>query len=218
MTSSRVTPWSLLATDGDALAENLAAEAVLDGTREVVGAVGDAVWTALYGELVEVLRRICEVDLVEPLVRGWCSYRDLRRAGAETLGTDRAALVDLDQRKVTLTKQPRVEMVVVNGPVEAVVAVLTFELRVEVTAHTLVAVVRNGRLVELTGGALDLAVSLHAGAREIAAAHRSREARLVVPLGDGILLATVPRQRETPDPTGGGDRPGAAPRIDSTRS
>lgn len=210
MSSSRVTPWSLLAAEDDALAERLASEAVLDGARQTIGAVGDAVWKALYGELAEILRRFCEVDLAGPLVRGWCCYRDLRRAGEATLGTDQSATVDLDQRKVVLTKDPRIELVLVNGPVEDVVAVVAFELRVEATAHTLVAVVRNGRLVTLTGGALDLTVSLRAGDREIAKVQRSRPAELVVPLGDGILLAAVPAQRESGSSSAGVTGPGSS--------
>jgi hypothetical protein len=208
MSSSHVTPWSLLATEGDALAERLASEEVLEGLRQTIGAVGDAVWEALYGELAAMLHRFCEVDLAGPLVRGWCCYRDLRRAGAATLGTDQSATVDLDQRKVVLTKEPRIELVLVNGPVEDVVAVLAFELRVEVTAHTLVAVVRDGRLVALTGGTLDLTVSLRAGEREIAGVRRSRPAELVVPLGDGILLAAVPAQRESGSSSAGVTEPG----------
>ncbi len=218
MNGSRVTPWTLLAEDENALAERLSAQDVLEGSRRAVGAVGAPVWAALTGELAGILRRLCEVDLAVPLVRGWCGYRELRRAGEATLGTEQTATVDLDRRKVTLTKQPRVELVVAHGPVTDVVAVLAFQLRVEVTAHALVAVVRSGRLVSLSGGRLDVAVSLHAGGRQLLAASRSCPAEAVVPLGDGIVLAAVPAQRESGAATGEGSRTGSPSRIDSPRS
>ena len=74
---------------------------------------------------------------------------------------------------------------------QATLTRLLFELELGVAIHALSAVVRRGRLAELTAGSVDASVRLSCDGVELASAARSLDPRLVVGLGRGVPLVPL---------------------------
>jgi len=199
---------------GGPLVDALTSEEVLADAAGKLGTLSSSLWGTAYAELGGMLRGFLDIDLGATVVAGWCAHRDLVKAGRETLTAPGTVLVPLTGRDVTLAKRPAVELVLGD----AVLTTLVFELRLDVHVDTATGVVRGGRLVELTTGTCHVKATLSCEGSKLRSADYHFDPRVGCPLGDGILLAAVPAQRESGVPTGEGGRTEGAPRIDSTRS
>jgi hypothetical protein len=143
-------------------------------------------------QLAAAIDRVLDVDLGETLVGGWRTHSDLLAAARGTRGhADRSESVTLADHDVTASHHPYLE-IVVNG---AALARVHCDLGLRLEVEGLVAVVRNGRLVELRGGGLGASATLGCEGIEIAARRLvGLQPLAVVSIGSGIaLLADDPR-------------------------
>ena len=143
-----------------------------------------ALWEGAFSALAEVAREFLGADVGDLLVVGLRRTRELVEAGRATRGTSERAVVDLTGRKLAVVQHPTVDVLLGTNRL----AELVFELRLDVTLNALSAVVRDGRLVELTSGTGKATVTLSTRGAVLASGSQPFDAHLTVRLGDGVPL------------------------------
>lgn len=166
------------------------------GARQVLGRrVTDAVASAL------------DLDLGDLLLDGWTGLRELRAAAARTRETPgEPEEVPLAEHEITSTHHPAVELYVHD----ALVATLTLELEVTFTLQAVIAEVRDGSLVGVRAGEVEITAKLAAGDHDLGERHATCPVGMIVQLGAGVpLVGATGRTRATPG-TGSRGRTGPA--------
>ena len=142
-------------------------------------------WVATLGEVTQATTRVLgKADLGQVMLTGWGKYRELREAGARTLGTSDTVIVDLAGRNLVLRQRPRVELSWGGQPI----ATLQFVVSVEIRVRAVSAVVKGGALVELTTGECLGVVSLELNGEQLAREECLLDPHLAVRLGNGVPL------------------------------
>ncbi|GAA4346473.1 hypothetical protein [Angustibacter luteus] len=175
---------AVVGAGADDLVAQLERAGALEPATGALERAGKALWEAGLSELAEVARGFLGADLGGLLVVGLQRTRELVEAGRATRGTADRVLVDLTGRELTVVQHPTVDVMV--GPRR--LAEIPFELRLVVTLAALAAVVRDGRLVELTSGTGQATVTLSTHGEVVASGSRPFDPHLTVRLGDGVRL------------------------------
>ena len=175
---------ALVASGADDLSARLDQVGALEPASGALERAGKALWQAGLSELAEVARGFLGADLGALVVVGLQRTRELVEAGRATRGTADRVLVDLTGREIAVVQHPTVDVMV--GPKR--LAEITFELRLVVALAALAAVVRDGRLVELTSGTGEASVTLSTRGQVVASGSRPIDPHLTVRLGDGVPL------------------------------
>jgi hypothetical protein len=197
MTSSLIsTPMSAAqflfgADPATRLAQRLDESGALDKAREDLGVAGDQVWAGARKEVAGIAADFCALDLGSVLVSVWRKHQALLDAATTTRTTGGAVVVPLGDRRVSLAQHPRIDMTLGK----ATVAVIRFELAVQIDVRCVSGVVRSGALVGVGGGRCDATVSFGASGSCLAKRTAAFDPGFALPLGGGIVLA-LPEQRQ----------------------
>ena len=174
---------------GDDLGTALAGLGLTDWIdRNVSGALGGvapSVRAATAREITAAVTSSLNVNPVDVLVSGWCTYQRLTDAAYGTLATrDSTELLPVADHQITETLNPSVTVLVDRCPV----ATLQLSISVVCEVQGMVAKISAGRLMAIESGRCYLTVALAIADMEIT----SRPARFdlpgVVPLGRGLRL------------------------------
>ncbi|HEX2805381.1 MAG TPA: hypothetical protein VHN80_04350 [Kineosporiaceae bacterium] len=206
MTSTPVTPsysaGALLFGDVglDELADRLAAAGTLQNVHGRLAGIGDSVWAAAHKELASMAATFLDLDLASVAVSGWCKHRELVDVAQRLDGSAASAVVPLWTQDISLTQKPHVDLVV-GG---MTVAVVRFELKVDIKVIGVSGVVRGGALVAFEGGRCELTASFSAGGVCLARRTAQFDPHRAIPLGKGIMLVPQPRPGQPATPRGAG--------------
>jgi hypothetical protein len=178
----------LAGAGGDSLAELAGTLAEQGGGRvaaRVLRQASDSVRSAVGAEVMRSVDGLLDLDLGALLLAGWRKHRALTAAARESRAAPGTAVVrELAVHTVTSTHRPRVDLLVR----EKRVASVHLELSVRFTVRGLVATVRDGKLVALTGGDTEISADLSVEDRQLASRTRRVDLPLAVRLGNGIPL------------------------------
>jgi hypothetical protein len=173
-----------------ALAERLDATGALDAARERVAGLGADVWAGARSQLAGIAADFCALDVASVVVSAWRKHRALVDAAETTLATGATVVVPLGSRRISLVEHPSIDVTMGR----ATVAVVRFELALDVDVEGVAGVVRAGALVALQGGRCDVSARFAAAGVTLGERKASYDPGLAVPLGSGLVLA-VPTQR-----------------------
>lgn len=188
-TISPMTARSLLAEGGMTdLGRSLAESHAFDDAKGELSKAGDALLDGARAEVASMVGGFLGLDIATMIVAGWRKHRELLDAAVRTKGTEASEVVSLATRDLSLVQHPTIEVYLDKTMIKLV----TFELRVTVSATGLAGVVRSGNLVGLTTGTCTITVSLAAASKTLATAKRVIDPHLVVHLGQGIPLLPAP--------------------------
>lgn len=171
------------------LADVLDENDVLGSAEAAVQHLSGAANKALGREISNVISGLCELDLVDILVGGWRKHQQLVEAAKRTLDTtDAEEIVDLATHRISLSHEPKIDILLDSVRV----AQVDIKISIEVTVKGLAATVERGRLVALDAGRCLFGAALTVQKAELV----KRELDLALPLiviylGDGIPLATA---------------------------
>jgi hypothetical protein len=144
------------------------------------GAVGSQIATVAQGLL--------DLDVGEIVTEGWRRMEDLVEAAKRSLATPGSSeVVDLATHSVSSKHSPKVEMLVNN----VVIAKVELELSLELVLKSVVATIRDGRLVEVHSGDCDITGKLSAEGRQLAKREAHYEVPALLRLGAGIPLVAA---------------------------
>jgi hypothetical protein len=172
--------------DGEALKE----------ATDVLSGVGASLCAGASAQLAELASEFLDVDVAKVMLESWRKYRALQDAAASTRDTREIQRVSLATHTINLVQHPRVDVVLGDRTI----ATVRFELEIVISADGLVAVVRGGKLVALTGGTCRVHASFSANDVCLGDAERTIEPHLFIALGDGVPLYRsaehLPRQEK----------------------
>lgn len=142
-------------------------------------------WATVVEQVAEASAGLLDVDLGAAAVAGWRTHGALVAAARETRGTPGlTVVVELAEHDLLSTWRPRVDVVVAG----TTVAHLALELTVALHVVGLHAVVQAARLTRLGGGEGEVTATLSVGGQCLLQEEAPFDARLSVPLGDGVPL------------------------------
>jgi hypothetical protein len=199
MTSSLLTTPGAVATflfgddPASALAERLDSTGVLRKARERLPAIGDDVWAGACRELASMAADFCALDIASVVVSAWRKQRALIDAADSSRATGARIVVPLGSRRISLVQHPSIDMTVGR----AKVAVIRFELAVDVDVECVAGVVRAGALVALEGGRCGVTARFTAAGVRLAERKAAFDPGVAVPLGSGIVLSLPSQRRPT---------------------
>jgi hypothetical protein len=169
---------------GAALAAVPGWAAVADGASAGLSPVSAFGRQQVGRELASAAAGLLGLDLRDVLVAAWRKHRALYAAAQSTKDSPATEVVQLATHRVTTTHRPSVD-VVVNG---ARLATVHFELTLVLEVDSLLATVRQARLVALRGGRCTVSVVLAAAGQPLVSRQAVLDPSVTVPLGDGITL------------------------------
>lgn len=190
MTSTLTTPAQsaglfLFGTDpARALADRLTETKALHETRDRLLAAGGSVPAGTAATIGELSTDFLSQDISTVAIAGWRKHRELLDAADRTRGTRATAIVSLSTHQISWRQQPTIDVLL--GP--ATVAVIRFELCIDVEVVSVAAVVRGGYLVGLEGGRCDVTASFSAAGVLVAERTVTLDPHLALDLGAGVAL------------------------------
>ena len=170
------------------LANRLTESDVLQEAHDGLAAVGDGVWAGAHKELASMAGDFLDLDLASVAVAGWCKHRELVDVAERLDGTSASAVVPLWTQDISLTQNPRIDLELGN----ATVAVIRFELKVDIKVIGVAGVVRGGALVALEGGHCEVTASFSAAGACLGKKTAEFDPHRAIPLGKGIRLIPQP--------------------------
>ena len=177
-----VATWLL----GDPAAAPAAGAALVEQpAARLLGQLGQAARESLGRQVIGALQSVIGDDPADLLRQGWAKHRALLTAARET--TDPAnpeRLVQLAEHQITYAHEPTVD--VLFDQVE--VMVLTAKVEVIFEIGRMDAIVRSGRLVEVSAGHAKVSGSVSIEGQKIAERSHDFPLELALTLGDGIDL------------------------------
>jgi|SRR5262245_825857 len=150
-----------------------------------IGRLSNAAQVEVKRQVAVVAGGVLDVNVVDLLVGGWRKHAALVAAARHTLvvpGSEE--VVDLASHRIRSVHRPYVSVLIDDVQV----AKIDFELTVVFEIKALVAVVRAGRLVALSGGQCEAAATIAAEGVLLVQQRRLLDLNARLPLGDGIQL------------------------------
>ena len=171
---------------GDPAAAPAAGAVLVQHPRaRLLGQLGQAARESLGRQIVGALQSVVGDDLVDLLRQGWAKHRALLTASRETAGHAHAErVVQMAEHQITFTHQPTVDTLL--DQVE--VLVLTAKVEVIFDIGRVDAIVRSGRLVEISAGHAKVSGSISIEDQTIAQRTYDLPLELVFELDGGIDL------------------------------
>lgn len=152
---------------------------------------------AVRAAIAGAVDRALDTDLTSLLVSGWTKLNELRTAARTTIAFPGSTeVVDLLTHTMTLVERPEVE-VLVNGTQFGQVEV---QITLELVISGLLAVVREGQLVEVRAGKATGAARLTIEGANVTSREVSVDIPGVVRLGRGIELLAADHRPPPPGP------------------
>jgi len=179
------------------LARRLTESGVLREAHDGLAAAGHDAWAAVLTQLAAMVRNFLDLDLASIAVAGWRKHHELVDVAERLDGTAASAVVPLWTQDISLTQEPHVDLVMGD----ATVALIQFELKVDITMVGIAGVVQGGALVAFEGGKGEATVSFSAAGVRLGQRSAAFDPHLTIPLGGGILLVNKP-QPGAPTPPG----------------
>jgi hypothetical protein len=179
-----------------AITRALSEGGVVEGAEQAIRGMSTGGRSIVVRELATVTNGLLALDLGDVLIGAWRRRTALIDAARRTsLMPESSAAVDLAAHRVTQTQQPYIDLLVNGKRLHR----FDLELSLVLDVHALVAVVRGGKLVELSSGSCDLLCSLTVDRYRVAERMANLDLPLVVRLGSGIPLLpdegpTIPSQ------------------------
>jgi hypothetical protein len=147
---------------------------------------------------------LLDINLIDMLIAGWRTYRDLTSAARRTLAQPGSKeLVSLVTHRITAEQQPYVRVLVNGQPV--VTVQLKFSVDFDVSA--LLAEITEGQLVAIHTGRCDITATLAVDDIGVATGQTRLELPGAVPVSPGIRLLPAA------DYPSGPGQPGATPAV-----
>ena len=174
------------------LAESIDVSGVSGRLLAAIGGISPPARREVVRQVATVALQTLDLDVVDLVVGGWRAHARLVAAAKRTLAVAGGEeVVDLVSHRIRTVHRPYVSILLDGSPV----ARLDFEVTAVFDVKALVGVVRAGRLVELQGGQCELTALL--AAEGLLLAHRKQpiDLRFVLPLRNGIQLATSDTSR-----------------------
>jgi hypothetical protein len=171
------------------LANRLTGSGVLQEAHHQLAAVGDSVWASAGKELASMAGEFLDLDLASVALAGWCRHRELLDIARRLDGTTASAVVPLWTHDISLTQEPRIDLDL--GAIT--VAVITFEVKIDIKVIGVAGVVRGATLVALEGGHCEVTASFSAAGICLATRTADIDPHRAIPLGKGIPLIPDPR-------------------------
>jgi hypothetical protein len=184
-----------------AITRALSQSGVVEGAGQAIRGMSAAGRSMVIRETAAVTHGLLALDLGDVLLAAWRQRAALIDAAHRTRAVPGSrAAVDLATHRIAQTQRPYIDLLV-NGK-----RIHRFELELSLVfdVQALVAVVRDGKLVELGSGACDLRCSLAVDRYRLAERMASLDLPLVVRLGSGIGLlhdveTTIPTPQTRPN-------------------
>jgi hypothetical protein len=177
----------------------LESSGVADQVTSTATGLSNSARKAVRARLADALAPLLDVDLASIVVRGWASATKLRSAGDLTRNDPtRSEFVELAKHTISTSRKPRADLVIA----EKVVAHLELELSISLEVECATATVAHGRLLALTAGRCEAAVTLSVGGKQVATRKAPVDLQFEVSLKDGVpivpgekpLLVQLPEQ------------------------
>ena len=192
MKSTSHTARSLLVASGSDEATLEAFFVDHDASRTAIGAAAPppgAMLQALDAEIARKATQLLDVSLGETVVKAWRGYTDLRAAAYRTRAGG-CEVITLARHRINTVHRPWIEL----RCLDALLGRIDFELTVDLTLSSVVAVVDSGRLAKVRSGECSArAAFTHATLGTIAAREKQFPAPAVVQLKRPVRLL---RRRE----------------------
>jgi hypothetical protein len=164
-----------------------------------LGQLTDRTFTALNQQLTEATYGLLTIDLGALLRDGWRLHAALAAAGRATLQRPASTeLVELAKHTISVRHQPAIDLYV-N---EVKLATIALELLLKIEVDSLLATVRDGRLVELRAGRCTATATLSCESVPLASGTTHLEPAFVLGLGRGLALVreALPRSEGVREP------------------
>lgn len=140
-------------------------------------------------EVVAVVARVLDLEVIDVLAAGWRKWEELAGAARRSLEVPgETEVVELVDHRMTSAHHPHVE-VTVDGKQVARIGV---EIELDIDLHAVTAVVSGGRLSALRSGRADVAGKVAIEGVQVVQATRRVELPIEVGLGAGIPLVARP--------------------------
>ena len=187
MTTTNITARSLLVSS-TAEEANLQTFFVDHGaSRTAIGGAAPppgALLQALDAEIARKAADLLDVSLGDLVVKGWLGYTDLR-AAAQRTGAGGREVVALARHRISTVHRPWIEL----RCLDALLGRIDFELTVDLTLRSVVAVVDTGHLAAVRSGECSARIAFeHAKLGTIATRERHFPATAVVQLKRPVRL------------------------------
>jgi hypothetical protein len=184
-----------------AITRALSQSGVVEGAGQAIRGMSATGRSTVIRETAAVTNGLLALDLGDVLLAAWRKRTALIDAARQTRAVPGStAAVELAAHRVAQTQHPYIDLLV-NGK-----CIHRFELELSLVfdVQALVAVVRDGNLVELGSGACDVTCSLAVDRYRLAERTARLDLPLVVRLGSGIGLVrdeepTIPAPQTLPD-------------------
>jgi hypothetical protein len=169
----------------DVLARELSkhdvARSALSGMRRLSGSA----LRAVDGEIAAVAAGLLDLGLGDAVARAWRKYTALTRAAEHTLAAPESEeIVVLATHRVTWAYRPHIDLLVDGKKITT----FEFEMTVVNDLDGVVAVVRQGKLAALRGGACTITATLALEGAVLARRQGRTDAALLIPLDPPIPL------------------------------
>ena len=184
-------------SDGDGVAEGAQQETGADTLGAHLERLPPALRAAAAEQIVTLVARVLDRRLVDLLGSGWRKWEQLAEAGRRTLhDPGEVEIVELVDHEIASIQRPHVDITFDGRKVAEVGA----EAAVEITLHSVTAVVEEGRLSALRSGRADVDARLSIEGALVAEASRQVDLSIEIALGDGIpLVEAAERVTALPD-------------------
>jgi hypothetical protein len=179
---------------GTAVASTPAWRTVLDGLGGVLATLSPEGQLTLYQEVSRAIGGLLNLDVVEVLVGGWRKHRALHAAAGRTRASGGAEQVELASHRITTTHRPYLE-VSANG---VKIITLHFDLGLTLDVETLVATVRQARIMAVQGGRCTVTAGLGCEGVPLASRQVMLDPHVTLALAEGIRLLADEHQPAEP--------------------
>jgi hypothetical protein len=173
----------------DEIAGSLRAHGLHGAAGLALGRLGSAGLDAVDDQVAEALESLLEASVGSAVGAAWTRHTDLRSAARRTLASPGAVeVIDLADHEVTSVQRPHLELLVDGVPRGRLEVQIVLRLLIEGA----LAVVREGRLVELRSGRATGTVQLWVLEAKIAERRVQVPIPGIISLGAGLPLADPP--------------------------